>query len=291
MEDILIISDLHGEFEPLLNYFAHKRQTNRFKVVLSAGDFFSYQCLVCRNPKGYHRNNCKSCQISTQDWKKDPLQHIAHRLHPYPLKFPLPIYTVDGNGEEYILKSWSQLYNIVNQKIHNLRFFESFETIKIGNLRVLGFPYGITRALRSALNPDPSESEIRLFAKELGEKHGQPNIVLSHIPPFGAADISRSPGMKKLRSLGSKEIRYLLEELEPELAICGDLHYFQFAKMSRTHIFTLQRPINNHFLPDKTIKRHLGNFLELRVFDKEISIRARLQEKVRYKFLIRRFIS
>ncbi|MFX0091759.1 MAG: metallophosphoesterase, partial [Candidatus Hodarchaeota archaeon] len=192
MLDILIISDLHGEFQPFLNFFKHRTRGRGFEFVLSAGDFFSYQCLTCENPRGYHRNNCSSCQFGRTDWGKAPLQHLVQRFHPHPVEFPLPIYSSDGNGEVYIKENlWPELYKIVNQQIPNLKFLMPFETMKIKNLRILAFPYKISLALRSVLGSTPSDSQIRAFAKDLIRTAGQPNIVLSHIPPFGAADISR----------------------------------------------------------------------------------------------------
>lgn len=262
--ELLAFADLHGEFKALFDFLTKvRRNQGRFAGALSVGDLFCYQCLACRNPGGYHRNNCP-CRHANFEWAHHPFRTLEERLRPAPPRFPVPVYSVDGNGEETIqAEGWPAFYKEV-PGLENLHYLPWSRPVRVAGLLVLGVPYNLTGG------DAPGEKcfdarRVDAFTERVIATHGRPHVVLSHQPPKGVADVSFAAGTKQKRSLGSRVVRRVLERLRPELAICGHLHYLMRGRLGATRVVTLQRPAYTHWYDHGRRARHFGNYLALKL--------------------------
>ena len=89
------------------------------------------------------------------------------------------------------------------------------ESVTLSGLTVLGIGYGIPQTPFGAWSCDLSEDA----AAELLSPFDHADILVTHSPPFGIADVT-SQG----KSVGSTAILAAIDRIKPKLVLCGHIH-------------------------------------------------------------------
>lgn len=118
----------------------------------------------------------------------------------------VPFVVVPGNAE-----SADELRDAAHQGMAVLHG----EGCEIGGLKVFGIGYGIPVTPFGAWSCDLTDD----FAAELLKRCEVADILVSHSPPKGVADLT-SAGL----SVGSTAVGDAIRRLQPKLAVCGHIH-------------------------------------------------------------------
>ena len=117
-----------------------------------------------------------------------------------------PLVAVPGNAE-----SDTELKKAARKGTHVLHG----EHLEIASVRLFGLGYGVPPTPFGAWSCDMSEAD----AESLLSRCKGVDILITHSPPKGVADVT-SQGI----SVGSTAIRATIEDLQPQLALCGHIH-------------------------------------------------------------------
>lgn len=288
MEKVLVIADLHGEFNPFLSDISLKNRFQEWKGILSVGDFVCRQCVVCLNPNGYHRRNCSHCSYFDDRWIHDGIGAIVERLGNPNTLFPLPLINVDGNAEYIVEQMWPTWRSELMGQYPTLKLLGGFEVTQVGSLKVLSLPFNIRRVLGIPKRATIGDIKhvIRPIVAEIRAKFGVPDVVLSHYPPNGVADVSRNLRTRMIEHLGSNTVRSFLEEMQPPIAICGHLHYYQRGRLGSSFVFTLTRPLTTTQISRKRTSRTLTNYLIIEVEKRGYNINIFVQGNTQETFFV-----
>ncbi len=121
-------------------------------------------------------------------------------------QIPCPILAVPGNHETV-----DELTAVAPPQMTVLHG----QTRAVGKLSFFGIGYGIPVTPFGDWSKDLSEAE----ATDVLENCHQVDILISHSPPKGVADVT-SQG----QSVGSSAVRAATERLKPKLLLCGHIH-------------------------------------------------------------------
>ncbi len=117
-----------------------------------------------------------------------------------------PFVMVPGNAE-----SVEELTNAAPPEVHILHGTD----VEIGGLRLFGLGYGVPVTPFGSWSCDLTEAA----AAELLQRCTKADILITHSPPKGVADVT-SQGV----SVGSEAIRAAIIRVQPQLALCGHIH-------------------------------------------------------------------
>lgn len=145
-----------------------------------------------------------------------------------------PMVLVPGNAE-----SAEELRDAAAHGVHVLHG----QAATIDGLRIFGLGYGVPETPFGDWSCDLSEGA----AAELLSRCESANIVISHSPPKGVADVT-SQGL----SVGSTAVRDAIERIQPQYVFCGHIHdcWGRRGRIGRSEVINLG-PTVNWFESDK----------------------------------------
>jgi hypothetical protein len=181
---ILVIADIHGEFEKFSRLLDRIKE-HAFDLVICPGDFTDMYNI----PEGYSQ--------------LDISELIVQKL----LSLGKPVLCIPGNHEPYDILDMFDEYGV------NLH-----ERMKqIGGLAFIGFG-GAATPFNTKF--EPTEEEIKKgLEKALRDIKGK-FILVTHNPPFGTALDKIETG----EHIGSKAVREIIEREKPMLALSAHVH-------------------------------------------------------------------
>lgn len=184
MFKIMVIADIHGEFEKF-SKIVDKTKEHDFDLVICPGDFTD----VFNTPEGYSQ--------------VDITELILQKL----LSFGKPVFCVPGNHDPYDTLDLLDEYNV---NIHG-------RVKKFRGLEFVGFG-GAATPFNTKF--EPTEEEIKeTLEKRVNDIKGK-FILVTHNPPFGTNLDKTETG----EHVGSKTIREFIEKNKPLLAISAHIH-------------------------------------------------------------------
>ncbi len=198
MLKILVIADVHGEFEKFSKVI-DKTKKHDFDLVVCPGDFTD----IFNTPEGY----------SQVDIAELVLQKI--------LSLGKPVFCIPGNHEPYDILDMFDEYKV---NLHGrVRKFKGFEFTGFG---------GAATPFNTKF--EPTEEEIKnTLEKKVKEIKGK-FILVTHNPPFGTNLDKTETG----EHVGSKVIREFIEKNKPLLAISAHIHEAEgIDKLGETTLF------------------------------------------------------
>jgi Icc-related predicted phosphoesterase len=141
---------------------------------------------------------------------------------------PCPILAVPGNHEKVDELTAAAPPNMT--VLHG-------QARAVGNLSFFGIGYGIPVTPFGDWSCDLSEAK----ATEMLEDCHQVDILISHSPPKGVADVT-----SRGESVGSTAVRAATERLKPKLLLCGHIHeaWGQTGLIDETSVHNLGPTIN-----------------------------------------------
>lgn len=184
MLKIMVIADIHGEFEKF-SKLVDKTKEHEFDVVLCPGDFTD----IFNTPEGYSQVDI--CEL------------VLQKL----LSLGKPVFCVPGNHDPYDTIDLFEEYNV---NIHGaVKEFRGVEFVGFG---------GAATPFNTKF--EPTEEEIRnTLDSKVRDIKGK-FILVTHNPPFGTnLDKTETGG-----HVGSKTIRDFIEKNKPLLAISAHIH-------------------------------------------------------------------
>jgi Icc-related predicted phosphoesterase len=143
-------------------------------------------------------------------------------------EIPCPILAVPGNHEKVDELTAAAPPNMT--VLHG-------QTRAVGNLSFFGIGYGIPVTPFGDWSCDLSEAK----ATEMLEDCHQVDILISHSPPKGVADVT-----SRGESVGSTSVSAATERLKPKLLLCGHIHeaWGQTGLIDETSVHNLGPTIN-----------------------------------------------
>ena len=184
MLKILVIADVHGEFEKF-SRMADKMREHDFDLVICPGDFTD----MYNTPEGFSQ--------------LDVAEMIVQKL----LSFGKPVLCIPGNHEPYDILDVFDEYGV---NLHErLKKIKDFEFIGFG---------GAATPFNTKFEPTEEEIKKALEAKAR-EAKGR-TILIVHNPPFGTNLDKTETG----EHVGSKAVREFIEKEKPVLAISAHIH-------------------------------------------------------------------
>jgi Icc-related predicted phosphoesterase len=181
---ILVIADIHGEFEKF-SKLIDKTKEHDFDLVICPGDFTD----IHNTPEGYS-------QI-------DIAELILQKL----LSLGKPVFCIPGNHEPYDILEMFDEYGV---NLHGrVRKFKGIEFTGFG---------GAATPFNTKF--EPTEEEIKeALEKRVKDIKGR-FILITHNPPFGTNLDKTESG----EHVGSKTIKGFIEKNKPLLAISAHIH-------------------------------------------------------------------
>ncbi|MEE9323317.1 MAG: metallophosphoesterase [Candidatus Aenigmarchaeota archaeon] len=184
MLKILVITDVHGEFEKF-SKIIDKTKAHDFDLVICPGDFTD----IHNTPEGY----------SQMDIAELVLQKLV--------SLGKPVFSIPGNHEPYDILDIFDEYDV---NLHGrVRKFKDLEFIGFG---------GAATPFNTKF--EPTEKEIKEnLERKMKEVKGK-FILVTHNPPFGTKLDKTEAG----EHVGSKVIKEFIEKNKPLLAISAHIH-------------------------------------------------------------------
>lgn len=184
MLKILVLADIHGEFEQFSKVI-DKTKKHDFDIVICPGDFTD----IYNTPEGY----------SQIDIAELVLQKI--------LSLGKPVFCIPGNHEPYDILEMFDEYGVnVHERV---RKFKDIEFIGFG---------GAATPFNTKF--EPTEEEIKNALEKKARSIKGKFILVTHNPPFGTKLDTTETG----EHVGSKVIREFIEKNKPLLAISAHIH-------------------------------------------------------------------
>ncbi len=181
---ILVVADIHGEFEKFSRLMDRMKE-HTFDLVICPGDFTD----MYNTPEGYSQ--------------LDISELVVQKL----LSLGRPVLCIPGNHEPYDILDVFDEYGVnLHEKVR-----------QISGIEFVGFG-GAATPFNTKF--EPTEEEIRHgLEKRLREIKGK-FILVTHNPPFGTNLDKIETG----EHVGSKAIREIIEKEKPTLAISAHVH-------------------------------------------------------------------
>ena len=198
MFKIMVIADIHGEFEKF-SKLVDKTKEHDFDLVVCPGDFTD----VFNTPEGYSQ--------------VDITELVLQKL----LSFGKPVFCVPGNHDPYDTLELLDEYHV---NVHGrVKKFKDIEFVGFG---------GAATPFNTKF--EPTEKEIKeTLNKKVNDIKGK-FILVTHNPPFGTNLDKTETG----EHVGSKSIREFIEKNKPLLAISAHIHEAGGAdKLGETTLF------------------------------------------------------
>lgn len=184
MLKILVVADMHGEFEKF-SALVEKLRGQDFDLIICPGDFTDMYNI----PEGY-------TQI-------DIAELILHKL----LSFGKPVLCIPGNHEPYEIVDLFDEYDVnLHEKIK-----------KIKGVEFVGFG-GAATPFNTKFEPTEEEIDASLEKRVKGVKGKF--VLVVHNPPFNTNMDKVETG----EHVGSKAVRRFIENAKPMLAISAHIH-------------------------------------------------------------------
>lgn len=184
MLKILVIADIHGEFENFSKTIDKIREHD-FDLVICPGDFTD----MYNTPEGFSQ--------------LDVAELIVQKL----LSLGKPVLCIPGNHEPYEILDVFEEYDV---NLHGrIRKIKEFEFIGFG---------GAATPFNTKFEPTEEEIKVMLEAKAKDVKGRF--ILVVHNPPFGTNLDKTETG----EHVGSKAVREFIEKEKPVLAISAHIH-------------------------------------------------------------------
>jgi hypothetical protein len=184
MLKILVIADIHGEFEKFSRMVDRMREHD-FDLVICPGDFTD----MYNTPEGFSQ--------------LDVAELIVQKL----LSFGKPVLCIPGNHEPYEILDVFEEYDV---NLHG-------RVRKIDEYELTGFG-GAATPFNTKFEPTEEEIKQALGAK-VKEVRGK-FVLVVHNPPFGTNLDKTEAG----EHVGSKAVREFIEKEKPILAISAHIH-------------------------------------------------------------------
>jgi hypothetical protein len=184
MFKILVIADIHGEFEGF-SKLVDKMREHDFDLVVCPGDFTD----MYNTPEGFSQ--------------LDVAEMIVQKL----LSLGKPVLCIPGNHEPYEILDVFEEYGVnLHGKVKKIKDFE-----------FIGFG-GAATPFNTKF--EPTEDEIKqTLGMKVKERKGK-FILVVHNPPFGTNLDKTETG----EHVGSKAVREFIEKEKPILAISAHIH-------------------------------------------------------------------
>lgn len=184
MLKILVIADIHGEFEKF-SKIIDKLSGRDFDLVICPGDFTD----IFNIPEGYSQ--------------MDIAELIVQKL----LSLGKPLFCIPGNHEPYEIIDVFDEYNV---NLHErTRKFNDFEFVGFG---------GAATPFNTKF--EPTDEEIKQALERKTKEIKGRFILVTHNPPLGTNLDKVETG----EHVGSKAIREFIEQRKPLLAISAHIH-------------------------------------------------------------------
>jgi len=184
MLKILVIADIHGEFEKF-SKIIDKLSGRDFDLVICPGDFTD----IFNIPEGYSQ--------------MDIAELIVQKL----LSLGKPLFCIPGNHEPYEIIEVFDEYNV---NLHE-------RTRKFNDLEFVGFG-GAATPFNTKF--EPTDEEIKQALERKTKEIKGRFILVTHNPPLGTNLDKVETG----EHVGSKAIREFIEQRKPLLAISAHIH-------------------------------------------------------------------
>jgi Icc-related predicted phosphoesterase len=184
MTKIMVIADIHGEFEKFSRMIDSMRNED-FDMIICPGDFTDMH----NTPEGYSQ--------------MDIAEIVVQKL----LSFSKPVFCVPGNHEPYDILDIFDEYNVNVHMNHK----------KMKDLEFVGFG-GAATPFNTKF--EPTEDEIREGLDIVMKRVKSKFVLVTHNPPFGTKLDSTETG----EHVGSKSVRDFIERNKPLLAISAHIH-------------------------------------------------------------------
>lgn len=182
---ILLISDVHGEFEKLVKIIDHVKD-QKFDLVICNGDFTDMFTV----PEGF----------SQTDIGELVLQKI--------LSLGKPVFAIPGNHDPYETLDLLDEYDV---NLHNkAKDFNSLSFIGWG---------GAPTPFNTKFEPTEEETKEHL-ERLITHVKGKDFVLVSHNPPYNTKVDKTEAGM----NVGSKVIREFIEKNKPLLCVSAHIH-------------------------------------------------------------------
>ena len=183
---ILVIADIHGEFEGF-SRLVDKIKGHDFDLVVCPGDFTD----MYNTPEGFSQ--------------LDVAELIVQKL----LSLGKPVLCIPGNHEPYEILDVFEEYDV---NLHGrVRKVKEFEFIGFG---------GAATPFNTKFEPTEEEIKQALEGKVEGMKERHKFILVVHNPPHGTNMDKTETG----EHVGSKAVREFIEKEKPLLAISAHIH-------------------------------------------------------------------
>jgi Icc-related predicted phosphoesterase len=184
MLKILVVADVHGEFEKLSKLIDRMKE-HSFDLVVCPGDFTD----MYNTPEGFS-------QI-------DVSEMVVQKL----LSLGKPVLCIPGNHEPYEILDVFDEYGV---NLHG-------RLVKTKDMEFIGFG-GAATPFNTKFEPTEDEIKTALEMKA-GERKGR-FVLVVHNPPFGTKLDRTEAG----EHVGSKAVREFIEKEKPVLAISAHIH-------------------------------------------------------------------
>ncbi|MEM5871588.1 MAG: metallophosphoesterase [Candidatus Aenigmatarchaeota archaeon] len=198
MIKILVVADIHGDFESL-SKFVNNLEIDDFDLVVCPGDFTDMYNI----PESYSQ------------------LEIAEIIIQKLISLKKPLFCVPGNHDPYEILELFDEYCI---NLHEKK-------CKFKNVFFIGFG-GAETPFNTKF--EPTEAEIEKALERIVKKGEGTYVLITHNPPFRTKLDRIDTG----QNVGSKSVRKFIEKEEPILAISAHIHEAGgIDKLGKTHLF------------------------------------------------------
>jgi len=184
MLKILVIADIHGEFEGFSRMIDRMKERD-FDLLICPGDFTD----IYNTPEGYSQT--------------DIAELILQKL----LSMGKPVFCVPGNHEPYEIL---ELFDEYDVNVHG-------KVKKFKNIYFVGFG-GAATPFNTKF--EPTEEEIKTTLEEKVKRIKGDFVLITHNPAFG----TKLDMTERGEHVGSKAVREFIEKNKPLLAISAHIH-------------------------------------------------------------------
>ena len=215
MSIIAIVGDIHGKIDIMLE----KVFLQDVDLIIQVGDFGTF--ISKENlDRGSRRHNGIGDFVEYYTGKK---------------KFPVPVYFINGNHEDFNI-----IEKICAQPIPNLNYMKNGMVYDIDGVRfgAIGGNYSPTRFKLDKKHKKLQGVRRKHFNYQDIENLKQIkniDVIIAHECPLDVGLISKFDK----KECGSKEIRELIEEIQPKYYFHGHYHRFNETKINKSKVIGL----------------------------------------------------